>query len=157
MNFKKAKKKRTLFKFHMGFVLEGFFPTNWMWWLCYSIHLTTWLTKSAWVPVWELSAEDSASWRFVLPPNSCGASFVLFGGPVAPALFRAFTPVSLTSHSQGYSSQVINYVEGGEAWDQRKKDQSGTHFALVLSHNQSRSFMRNSKEQTCCLEADSLM
>lgn len=89
---------------------QTFVPTHLGKVLCYSICVTTrahGVSVSA--AVWELGAEDGAfAKRLVLPPNSCGASFVLFGGPVAPALFRAFTPVSLTSHSLGSSSQVIN-------------------------------------------------
>lgn len=92
---------------HMVLVLEGFVPPNVLIVLQYSYNNLAYQVS--------VSASLGAQCRrqclmkvCVLPPNSCGASFVLFGGPVAPALFRAFTPVSLTSHSLGSSSQVIN-------------------------------------------------
>ena len=42
--------------------------------------------------------------------NSCGCLFCVVWRACCPLLYSgAFTPVSLTSHSQGSSSQVINY------------------------------------------------
>ena len=74
-----------------------------------------------WVPVWELPCWRQKPHKVCVASKQLWCSFVLFGGPVAPALFRVFTPVSLTSHSLGSSSQVINYAEGGEAKVQWKK------------------------------------
>lgn len=139
-----------------------------MWWLRYSIHITTWLPESAWLPVWELRARRQCLMKV------CVASKQLWC--LLCVLWRACCPGSI----QGFHTSLTHFSlpgfllaghklgggrEGERVWDQRgggeiggrgkkKKDQSGPHFDFGgLSGKRSKSFISNGEEPTCCSEA----
>ena len=115
---------------HTGLVLEGFStPQSLTRWLCYSILVTTRLTKSAWVPVWEPRCRRQCLVTACVASKQLWCLFCVIWRACCPGSIQGFH-TSLTHFSLPGFLLTGHKLSGGRGGlRSEKKDQSGPHFS----------------------------
>lgn len=115
---------------HAGLVLEAFLPSQSLTrWLCYSILVTTRLTKSAWVPVWEPRCRRQCLVTACVASKQLWCLFCVIWRACCPGSIQGFH-TSLTHFSLPGFLLTGHKLSGGRGGlRSEKKDQSGPNFS----------------------------